>query len=132
MSNLDREFIRGAGAVAVMKLLERGEKYGYELVEELERRTDGLLALGQSTLYPMLYGLEAKKLIASRWDESGSRPRKYYRLTPTGRKKLAEDTKSWKQLASAMEALGLAIVRAMRAEPPSTCWVIGVPSEGTA
>ncbi len=47
---IEREFLRGAGPVAVLKLLERGEMYGYEIVEALERRTDGVLAKGQSTL----------------------------------------------------------------------------------
>ncbi|MFM8699238.1 MAG: PadR family transcriptional regulator, partial [Phycisphaerales bacterium] len=54
MPTIEGEFLRGAGPVAVLKLLERGEMYGYEVVEALERRTDGVLAMGQSTLYPML------------------------------------------------------------------------------
>ncbi|MFO0895383.1 MAG: helix-turn-helix transcriptional regulator [Phycisphaerales bacterium] len=104
---IEREFLRGAGVVAVLKLLERGEMYGYELVEALERRTDGVLAMGQSTLYPMLYSLEAKGLVSSRWDDGGSRPRKYYRLTADGRKRLAEDARTWRRLTEAMGALGL-------------------------
>ena len=63
-------------------------KYGYEIVEALEKRTEGVLAMGQSTLYPMLYNLEAKGFVAARWHESGPRPRKYYRLTSTGKKRL--------------------------------------------
>jgi PadR family transcriptional regulator PadR len=104
---IEREFMRGAGPVAVLKLLERGEMYGYEIVEALERRTDGVLAMGQSTLYPMLYNLEAKGLVAARWDESGSRPRKYYRLTESGRTRLATDAATWHRLTTAMGALGL-------------------------
>ncbi len=108
---IEGEFLRGAGPVAVLKLLERGEMYGYEIVEALERRTEGVLALGQSTLYPMLYNLEAKGFIAARWDEeTASRPRKYYRLTPEGKKRLAEDAKTWRRLIGAMSALGLARV----------------------
>jgi PadR family transcriptional regulator PadR len=104
---IEGEFLRGAGPVAVLKLLERGEMYGYELVEALERRTDGVLAMGQSTLYPMLYNLEAKGLVVARWDESGNRPRKYYRLTDAGRTRLAEDAATWHRLTTAMGALGL-------------------------
>jgi PadR family transcriptional regulator len=51
---IERELMRGAGPVAVLKLLESGEKYGYELVKALAKRSDGVLAMGQSTLYPML------------------------------------------------------------------------------
>ena len=104
---IEREFMRGAGPVAVLKLLERGEMYGYEIVEALERRTDGVLAMGQSTLYPMLYNLEAKGFVAARWDESSARPRKYYRLTSGGKKRLAEDAATWHRLTTAMGALGL-------------------------
>ena len=104
---IEGEFLRGAGPVAVLKLLERGEMYGYEIVEALERRTDGVLAMGQSTLYPMLYNLEAKGFVAARWDESSARPRKYYRLTSDGKKRLAEDAKTWHRLTTAMGALGL-------------------------
>jgi PadR family transcriptional regulator PadR len=104
---IEREFMRGAGPVAVLKLLERGEMYGYEIVEALERRTDGVLAMGQSTLYPMLYNLEAKGFVAARWDESGPRSRKYYRLTPDGKTRLAEDAATWHRLTTAMGALGL-------------------------
>jgi PadR family transcriptional regulator PadR len=101
---IEREFLRGAGPVAVLKLLERGEMYGYEIVEG---RTDGVLAMGQSTLYPMLYNLEAKGFVAARWDESSARPRKYYRLTSGGKKRLAEDAATWHRLTTAMGALGL-------------------------
>ncbi|MBI1371907.1 MAG: PadR family transcriptional regulator [Phycisphaera sp.] len=104
---IERELMRGAGPMAVMKLLERGEMYGYELVEALSKQTDGVLAMGQSTLYPMLYNLEAKKLIASRVDETGPRPRKYYRLTAAGKKRLAQDTEQWRALMTAMACLGV-------------------------
>ncbi|MEP0845666.1 MAG: helix-turn-helix transcriptional regulator, partial [Phycisphaerae bacterium] len=62
---VERELMRGAGPVAVLKLLERREMYGYELVDALSRKSDGVLAMGQSTLYPLLYNLEAKGLIES-------------------------------------------------------------------
>jgi PadR family transcriptional regulator PadR len=113
---IESELLRGAGPLAVLKLLERGEMYGYELVEALSKRTEGVLALGQSTLYPLLYNLEAKGLIQAEWRtaESG-RERKYYRLTGSGRKRLASDTKQWQALSTAMGALGLAPLLEVRA-----------------
>ena len=109
---LDSELLRGSAPLAVLKLLERSEMYGYQLVEALSRRTDGVLALGQSTLYPLLYNLEAKSLIEGVWRDApaadGGRARKYYRLTGKGRKRLAADTRQWQLLASAMASLGLA------------------------
>lgn len=105
---IERELMRGAGPVAVLKLLERGEHYGYELVEALSQKSNGVLAMGQSTLYPLLYNLEAKGLIEASWRAADSgRDRKYYRLTPSGRKRLAEDTRQWQALADAMTGLGV-------------------------
>ncbi len=107
---LERELMRGAGPLAVMQLLATGEKYGYELVERLARDSRGILAMGQSTLYPMLYNLEAKGLIRSRLDESGPRPRKYYRLTAKGEKQLHHDKQQWLALTTAMQQIGVANV----------------------
>lgn len=105
---IERELMRGAGPVAVLKLLERQEMYGYELVERLAQQSGGVLSMGQSTLYPLLYGLEAKGLIEADWREVGERERKYYRLTESGRKRLAKDTEQWHRVIQAMQSLGIA------------------------
>jgi PadR family transcriptional regulator PadR len=109
MMRVERELMRGAGPVAVMKLLDsRGEMYGYELVEALSKSSNGVLAMGQSTLYPLLYNLEAKGLVSAHWrDEDSARPRKYYALTGRGRSKLISETKQWNALAKAMVSLGV-------------------------
>jgi len=113
---IETELMRGAGPVAVLKLLQRGEMYGYELVDSLERRSGGVLAMGQSTLYPMLYNLEAKGLIKGSWREGNSgRQRKYYALTAKGRKRLAADEKQWSALAAAMASLGVIPSRSVSA-----------------
>lgn len=105
---IERELMRGAGPTAVMHLLSGREMYGYELVEALSRRSEGALAMGQSTLYPMLYNLESKGLIEAEWREAESgRERKYYRLTGKGRKQLADDTERWRMLVRAMASLGV-------------------------
>ena len=105
---IERELMRGAGPVAVLKLLERGEMYGYELTRLLTERSGGVLEMGQSTLYPLLYNLEGKGLIASRWDEPDQgRRRKYYRLTDQGAKRLAEDTAQWRAVVRAMVDLDI-------------------------
>ena len=102
---IERELMRGAGPTAVMQLLSAGEKYGYELVEALAAESEGVLAMGQSSLYPLLYNLEAKGLVQSRTDESGPRPRRYYRLTSKGEKKLAADARQWAALFDALKSL---------------------------
>ena len=105
---VERELIRGAGPMAVLQLLEAREMYGYELAEALERGTDGVLALGQSTIYPMLYNLEAKGLVRARWQVADSgRRRKYYSITPAGVARLDADRKQWRDLVAALRRLGL-------------------------
>lgn len=103
---IERELMRGAGPAAILKLLESGEKYGYELVETIARRSDGVLDMGQSTLYPLLYNLEAKGLVESVWRTADSgRDRKYYRLTAKGQARLAHDKEQWRALTIALQAL---------------------------
>lgn len=116
---IERELMRGAGPVAVLKLLERGEMYGYELAAALDARSKGVLNMGQSTLYPLLYNLEAKGLIASEWRTvptkdadaggggAGGRERRYYRLTGAGRDRLAADAAQWQSVTGAMASIGV-------------------------
>lgn len=115
---IERELLRGAGPLAVLTLLQRHEMYGYEIASALSKRTDGVLALGQSTLYPLLYNLEAKGLIKATWKtaESG-RERKYYALTGKGKRRLEADTQQWLGLAGAMRALGVGASSSASATP---------------
>lgn len=109
---LEREMMRGAGPTAVMQLLVSGEMYGYQLVESLASRSQGVFELGQSTLYPMLYNLESKGLVASREKKGpNGRQRRYYRLTTKGKKKLEADRQQWTELVKGMTALGLTRTR---------------------
>lgn len=107
---LETELMRGAGPIAVLKLLQRRPMYGYELVQALAVQSGGVLAMGQSTLYPLLYNLEAKGLIEAEWQPAqgqSGRDRKYYRLTADGTRRLAEDTRQWGALVAAMSSLGV-------------------------
>jgi PadR family transcriptional regulator PadR len=82
--------------------------YGYELVESLSEQTDGVLAMGQSTLYPLLYNLEAKGLVTSHWSQAKSgRKRKYYGLTAKGEAWLGAQREQWRRLVGAMKGLGV-------------------------
>lgn len=105
---LEREWTRGAAPLAVLTLLDRREMYGYELVEALERASGGLLALGQSTVYPLLYKLEARGHVTAEWrDAPSGRRRKYYRATAAGRKWLERQRGQWETLRTAMARLGI-------------------------
>ncbi len=121
---IERELMRGAGPTAVLRLLSSKTMYGYELVEALSKQTDGVLAMGQSTLYPMLYNLEAKGYIEAEWRTADSgRDRKYYALTGKGKKRLETDTEAWTSLVKAMVSLGVV-------EPAIACAIAVNPQSG--
>lgn len=105
---LEREWMRGAAPLAVLTLLARREMYGYELVEALERATEGILGMGQSTVYPLLYNLEGRGYVKGVWRSSpAGRRRKYYRITAPGRAWLASQNRQWQKLVTALGRLGL-------------------------
>lgn len=103
---IERELLKGVLPMAVMRLLKRRSMYGYELVTEVTQRSDGVLTLGQSTLYPLLYNLEAQGLVESEWQASqGARDRKYYKLTDKGLQRLERDLSQWEALVRGMGQL---------------------------
>ena len=105
---IERELMRGAGPVAVLKLLEGGPKYGYEMVTALAEQAQGVLDMGQSTLYPMLYNMESQGLIQASWREGQTgRQRKYYKLTASGKKRLVDSVEQWRALAKAFTGMGI-------------------------
>lgn len=90
----------------LLAVLEAGPSYGYEIVRELNNRAEGLLKLGEGTVYPVLHRMEDRGLIASQWREGrAGRPRKYYKLTPAGRKAMVENRRQWAGLVRVMEAV---------------------------
>jgi PadR family transcriptional regulator, regulatory protein PadR len=70
----------------VLHLISREPAYGNRLIEEIEAITQGVISVNPNTMYPLLRELEAKKLIAGRWEHPDKRTRRYYSITPAGRK----------------------------------------------
>src|SRR4051812_43542078 len=103
---IDRELLKGASEMAVLRVLSTESMYGYHLAKELERRSGGVLALGHGTLYPLLYNLEDKGLIRAAMQPSGDGPpRKYSSLTDKGVARLSETAEQWSLLVGAMSRL---------------------------
>ncbi len=103
MTRLSKQTLDGNVETLILAVLETGPSYGYAIVKELNERAEGILQLGEGTIYPVLYRLEDKKLIAARWRlaENG-RQRKYYRLISKGHKALATNRQQWQMLSAAM------------------------------
>ena len=81
-----------------------GRLHGYGILLRIQQISGQALEIQQGALYPALYRLEHKGLIDSEWGVSeNNRRAKFYRLTTSGRKKLAEETSSWNRLSEAIE-----------------------------
>lgn len=98
---------KGALDMLVLKLLEREEKYGYQLISELRDRTGEVISLKEGTLYPILYRLEDGGLVRSRMgNHEGREPtRKYYEITEEGRKALGEMHRAWNEFDSCVASI---------------------------
>jgi PadR family transcriptional regulator PadR len=93
----DREIKRGTLELLLLRLVRERRSYGYELASALHERSGGWIDLKEGTLYPVLYRLEDQGLIAAEWDPPARGvPRKYYKITPKGRKRFDELTESWR------------------------------------
>ncbi len=95
------ELRRGIIVLAVLSQLDE-EQYGYSLLKKLSVQG---LELDQGTLYPLLRRLESQGLLESNWNVEGSRPRRYYLISPEGQKLLPKLKKEWQKNVSMMEAM---------------------------
>lgn len=98
------ELRRGTIAFCVLALLATRERYAVELVDALTG--SHALAAGAGTIYPLLSRLREEKLVASTWQESpAGPPRRYYRLTASGRRALEDFRGEWAQFRDEVDQL---------------------------
>lgn len=101
---IEAQLLKGVAPTVVLEILSSGQMYGYELTQAIENRSGNILSLGKGTLYPLLYNLEAKKLVTSDWQESESgRKRKYYSITSKGKDQLAKQKNQLGDLYSGLK-----------------------------
>ncbi|MGH8338632.1 MAG: PadR family transcriptional regulator [Bryobacteraceae bacterium] len=102
-SSPDQEWKKGSAELLVLSLLEDQPRHGYDIAKLIQIRSGGVLRFHVTSLYPLLYRLEERGWIKSRWVEKAEqRRRRYYTLTPEGRKVLSSQRKSWKEFVAAM------------------------------
>ena len=103
---LDRELKKGSAELLILSLVEDRPRHGYEIGNLIEQRSGGLLRFKVASLYPLLYRLEKRRWIQGRWvEKAGQRRRRYYRLTPEGKKILAAQRNSWRDFVEAMNLI---------------------------
>ncbi|MGC1296007.1 MAG: PadR family transcriptional regulator [Alloacidobacterium sp.] len=97
------EFLRGTLDVLILKALVWGRLHGYAITSLIRRHSDNALLLEEGTLYPALWRLQSKGLLAAEWGLSeNNRKAKFYRLTPEGRRQLHYQIKTWQAYAAAV------------------------------
>ena len=92
----DKNYQSGNTTMLILKLLECNDMYGYQIIEELAKRSDNTFCLKTGTLYPLLHGLENDGCVTS-YDQNADnqRIRKYYSITPKGKKLLKSKNLEW-------------------------------------
>ncbi|MGA2172116.1 MAG: helix-turn-helix transcriptional regulator [Sedimentisphaerales bacterium] len=100
----ESQLLKGIAPVVVLQILSRGEMYGYELAEAIEKHSEEILTLGKGTLYPLLYNLEAKGLVKARLEATkNGRKRRYYSITGKGKEYLSGQTEQLRQLRTGLD-----------------------------
>lgn len=102
----DRELKKGSAELLILSLLEHRPRHGYEISKLIDARSEGVLRFNVASFYPLLYRLEQRGFIEGRWvEKAGQRRRRYYRLTPQGRKMLKEQRSIWRDFVNAMNQI---------------------------
>src|ERR1039458_691908 len=103
MEEADREWKKGSAELLILSLLEQQPRHGYDICKLIEVRSGGALHFHVTTLYPLLGRLETRGLVQGKWIEKAEqRRRRYYSLTPQGRKVLAQQRQSWRDFVAAI------------------------------
>ena len=97
---------KGSAEMIVLALLDGRARHGYELAKLIEAQSENKLQFHVASLYPLLYRLERKKLVEGKWvEKAGERRRRFYKLTPVGRRALADQRRTWREFVEALNRL---------------------------
>jgi DNA-binding PadR family transcriptional regulator len=95
--------MKGGTDPLLLYLISQQPMYGYQIIKELERRSQGYFRFKEGTLYPALHRLEESGLILGKWQvPPGGRQRRYYHITDKGLAILAEKRTQWRDFLAAM------------------------------
>ena len=103
MTDAKAELLQGTLDLLILKTLALEPMHGWGISQRIQQISRDVFQVNQGSLYPALVRLEEKGWIRSEWGESeNNRRAKFYRLTPAGKKQLAEETKNWERLTAAI------------------------------
>ncbi|MCC8122355.1 MAG: helix-turn-helix transcriptional regulator [Oscillospiraceae bacterium] len=100
---LDKSLLSGSTTLLVLSLLRSGDKYGYQMIQDLAVLSNQTFMLKEGTLYPVLHALEKEGSLKSYVKQSPTgKDRKYYTITKSGMRLLTEKTENWNIFAGAV------------------------------
>lgn len=100
---IKKELTKGSSSLLVLSVLESKDMYGYQIIKEIELKSEQVFSFKEGTLYPILHTFERDGLVKSYWEESEQgRKRKYYHITKKGIKELAKSREEWQTYSSAV------------------------------
>ena len=104
MDTAKLEFLRGTLDVLILKALVWGPLHGYAITSFIRRQSDDALLIEEGTLYPALWRLESKRLLAAEWGLSeNNRKAKFYSITRAGQRRVTKETQDWQRMSSTIE-----------------------------
>lgn len=91
-----KQLIAASAKPLILTILNRGESYGYDIIQKVNKLSGGELDWSDGMLYPVLYKMDQEDLVQTRWEMSDNgRHRKYYSLTPKGEQALEAQKEEW-------------------------------------
>jgi transcriptional regulator len=106
MAQTSTDLLRGTLDLLILKTLVGASMHGWALSQQIQRQSGHLLRVGQGSLYPALQRLEQQGWIESEWRTTQqNRPARFYTLTPSGRRALVAETRSWRAYVHAVDLI---------------------------
>ena len=101
---IGKDLVAASAMPLVLAILNEGESYGYAILKRIDELSGGEMEWTDGMLYPLLHRLDRLGYVEARWDEPpGGRRRRYYGITPGGRKALSEQRRQWEVVAGALQ-----------------------------
>jgi PadR family transcriptional regulator len=99
------EALKGHLDALLLAVIAAGPAHGYAIIDELKRRSEGAVALGEGTVYPALHRLEKAGLVDSRWSTDAPRKRRVYSINDRGRRALSAEREQWTRFTAAVQSI---------------------------
>lgn len=104
--DFDKGLIGGSTILLLLSLLEETDRYGYEIIKELELRSDKTFQFKEGTLYPVLHKLENNGYVESYMAKGDTgKERRYYKITKKGKKQLVEEKEKWESFSKSVNKI---------------------------